>query len=78
MIPLSYGNIPTASMLHPRAHAAGKGTSSVLADLRKHLKSGDMGAAEKLLNELGFCWVGSAPSIEEDIAAVADALGGES
>ena len=72
-LPLAYGKLPSASLLHPRAVAAGKGTASVLRELRDHVRREEMTEARELLASFGFVW-GDGPSIEEDVSAVADAL----
>lgn len=76
MLTLSYGALPVASMLHPRAHAMGVGTAGVLSLMRASLRvHGPNDGLLALLNAFGFTW---APQIvtdlDLDVAAVADAL----
>lgn len=76
MTTIPYGLLPTPSMLHPRAVAAGVGTSSLLAVMRESLKRhGPNDGLHAVLRAVGFTW--AAPSVsdlEVDVAAVADAL----
>lgn len=76
MVQLSYGALPTKPFFFARLALLGESQSApALWELvqKCHRQCPTSPTVEATLNALGFSW-SAAPSIEEDIAAVADAL----
>lgn len=78
MIALAFGKLPSKSFFFARCAAVGHTEPAELWRLaQESLRvNGPNPVLEQTLNTLGFQW-SAAPSIEEDIVAVSDALGGD-